>query len=213
MNEEIMEILESYKAALNQIADRQNEIESLLYDEILTPAKEAYDKAQDDAAFADYSKKYGEKLSPFNEQLKVIEGDENFDLTRRAYDDFKGTENIDEAEYVDALVEKVTKQLETLKSALGIPSDAEVEVKETPDGEVEVKADGEVVATEETVEAEPTETENADTEVETEVEADNGETEVEAEKGETETDADAEVEDDPEEVKALEKELEGYLKK
>ena len=209
MDEQILnEILTSYRDAINALIERidaQDEmvkammektstVEKLIYDEVLNPAKEAMEKSIYDSGLEDFTAKYGEKLQGYNEKLRPIEG-EDFDIMKEAYDGYneyqpEDGEKPDADEYVDELVKVVDNQLENIRSALGIPDDAEVAVV-NEEGETKVEVDGKDVDIE--AESEPAEkAEKAEKEEKEEV---------------TEDD---EVESDPDDLAALEEELLKY---
>lgn len=210
MNEnEIYEILESYRQALDFLVEKVDGLvqenmamkeqlgglEQVLYEGILSPAKEAIDNAEREDRFEDFNSKYGEQLGGYNGQLAPIEG-EDFDLTRTAFDNYDSIpdeEKPDSDEYVNALVAQVDEQINSIKEAFGLPEDTEVEVKQDEDGNTEITADGETIASEETSDG-----------TEKEVEEKPDEEEVE--------EKEEEKVDDPEEIAALEEELKGYLK-
>lgn len=209
MDNELIQVLQQFKQAIDMCMEkidyldkmienfkeendeRIHEIESTLYDEIINPANEYIEEANRNERFNEFESKYGDRLRPFNEPLSVLEG-EDFDIVRSAfdkYDSFEG-EKADQDTYVEKIVEEVGKQLDAIKKGLGLPEDAEIEVKQTEDGEtvVEVEDEGhgddeEIIAS--TEDDEPFEDEH--------------------EEGEGEPDE--EPEDDPEEVAAFEEEL------
>ena len=205
MDNELIQVLQQFKQAIDMCMEkieyldkmiedfkeendeRVHALESTLYDEIINPTNEYIEETNRNARFDEFNSKYGDRLRPFNEPLSALEG-EDFDIVRSAfdrYDEFEG-EKADMDTYVDRLVEEVGKQLEAIKKGLGLPEDAEIEVKQTEDGEtvVEVEDEGhgddeEIIAS--TEDDEPMEDE--------------------------EEPLDEEPEDDPEEVKAFEEEL------
>lgn len=209
MDNELIQVLQQFKQAIDMCMEkidyldkmienfkeendeRVHEIESTLYDEIINPTKEYIEEANKTARFNEFDSKYGDRLRPFNEPLSVLEG-EDFDIVRSAfdkYDSYEG-EKADQDIYVERIIEEVGKQLDAIKKGLGLPEDAEIEVKQTEDGEtvVEVEDEGhgddeEIIAS--TEDDEPMEDEEEPLE------------EV----------SDGEPEDDPEEVKAFEEEL------
>lgn len=213
MNEnEIYEILESYRQALDFLVEKVDGIvqenmamkeqlgglEQVLYEGILSPAKEAIDSAEREDRFEDFNSKYGEQLGGYNGQLAPIEG-EDFDLTRTAFDNYDSIpdeEKPDSDEYVSALIAQVDEQISHIKEAFGLPEDAEVEVKQDEDGNTEISADGEPIASEEKT---------------SEEDKSEGEVEEKPEEEEVEEKEEEKV-DDPEEIAALEEELKGYLK-
>lgn len=205
MDNELIQVLQQFKQAIDMCMEkieyldkmiedfkeendeRVHALESTLYDEIINPTNEYIEETNRNARFDEFNSKYGDRLRPFNEPLSALEG-EDFDIVRSAfdrYDEFEG-EKADMDTYVDRLVEEVGKQLDAIKKGLGLPEDAEIEVKQTEDGEtvVEVEDEGhgddeEIIAS--TEDDEPMEDE--------------------------EEPLDEEPEDDPEEVRAFEEEL------
>lgn len=218
MNEnEIYEILESYRQALDFLVEKVDGLvqenmamkeqlgglEQVLYEGILSPAKEAIDSAEREDRFEDFNSKYGEQLGGYNGQLAPIEG-EDFDLTRTAFDNYDSIpdeEKPDSDEYVNALIAQVDEQISHIKEAFGLPADAEVEVKQDENGNTEINADGEPIASENT-------SEEGEKEEEKEIE----EKPLEKPSEEKEEKEEEEKVDDPEEIAALEEELKGYLK-
>ena len=179
--------------------EKVNELKSTLYEQVIDPANEYIAEMDRNDRFNQFNERHGEKLSPFNEELSALEGDD-FDIVRTAfdaYDDYEGDDRMDEDEYVDQLIEQVGQKLSAIKEKLGIPAGTDVAVQETEDGEVEVVTeDGEVVASTDD-EEESLEEKHGDEVTE------DGEDEEEA----VEIDDASEVEDDPEEVAAFEEEL------
>ena len=209
MENEIYDILNSYKEAIdvllsrcdelvnaNQaLTDRVNKLEGILFDEILEPARLALEADDKERRFGEFSDKYGERLGAFDKVLGAAEGNPDFSMARNAFDEYeKLPEPRPEQDvFVDGLIETVEGQIESIKESLGLAPDTEVEIKQDEEGNTEVVADGEVVASE-TEEVKP--------------EGDGTETPaVEGEQGELDFDGDEEEEDDPEEIKKLEEEL------
>ena len=207
MNEEnIYEILNSYKEAIdvllnrcdelvNQnkaLEERVNKVESILFDEILEPARLALEADDKERRFGEFNDKYGEKLGAFDKILGAAEGNPDFSMARSAFDEYEKIPEPrpEEDVFVDGLIETVEEQIDSIKESLGIEPDAKVEITQDENGDTEIKADGEVVASEKTEETEegtePTE---------------------EGEQGELDFGEDEEEEDDPEEIKKLEEEL------
>ena len=209
MNEEqIFEILNSYKDAIDVILgrcdelvnqnraleERVNKLESIIFDEILEPARLALEADDRERRFGEFNDKYGERLGAFDKILGAAEGNPDFSMARSAFDEYDKLPEprVEQDVFVDGLVEEVEKQIDGIKESLGLEPDTKVEVTQDEDGNTEIKADGEVVAseTEETKE-ETTEEEPAE----------------DAAQGELDFSDEEEVEDDPEEIKKLEEEL------
>ena len=208
MNEEqIFEILNSYKDAIdvllsrcdelvNQnkaLEERQTKLESILFDEILEPARLALEADDRDRRFGEFNERYGERLGAYDKVLGAAEGNPEFSMARSAFDEYEKLPEPkpEEDVFVDGLIETVEEQIEGIKESLGLEPDTKVEITQDENGDTEVKADGEVVASEKT-EEETTEEPKSEDEAQ----------------GEFDFDEDVEVEDDPEEVKKFEEELE-----
>src|SRR5574344_14451 len=200
--QKLNEILTSYRDAINALIERmdaQDEmvkavvekvdgLNSLIFDEVINPAREAMDQSIYETGLNDFGSRYSDKLSGYNDKLRPIEG-EDFDIVKQAYDGYNSIEGEkpDEAMYVDELIKVVDKQLDDIRSAIGAPADAEVAVKQDENGETVVEVDGKEVS-EGSVEEKPDEAVEEATEV---------------------SDSDEE-ETNPEELAALEKELLAY---
>jgi hypothetical protein len=209
MNEEnIYEILNSYKDAIDvllsrcdelvsqnkALEERQNKIESILFDEILEPARLALEADEKDRRFGEFNEKYGERLGAFDKILGAAEGNPDFSMAKTAFDEYEKLPEpkVEEDVFVDGLIETVEEQIDSIKESLGLEPDTKVEITQDENGDTEVKADGEVVASEKT-EEETTE---------------EPKTEEEEAQGEFDFSDEEEDEDDPEEVKKFEEELE-----
>jgi hypothetical protein len=213
MENEIYDILNSYKEAIDVILgrcdelvnanqaleERINKLESMLFDEILEPARLALEEDDRNRRFDEFNGKYGEKLSAFDKVLGAAEGNPDFSMARSAFDEYeKLPEPRPEQDvFVDGLIETVEEQIDSIKESLGIEPDAKVEITQDENGDTEIKADGEVVASEATEET-------ADEGTETPAE--------EGEQAEFDFGDETEDEDDPEEIKKFEEQLEGMLK-
>ena len=205
---QLNEILSSFRDAITALierADAQDDMikaiqektdstERLIFDEVINPAKAEMEKQIYNAGLEDFSSRYSDKLSGYNDKLRPIEG-EDFDIMKQAYDGYNSIEGEkpDEAVYIDELVKVVDKQLDDIRQAIGAPANAEVAVKQDEDGETVVEVDGKEVS-EESVEKKPEEKPAESTDEEVEV-----------------SDSDEE-ETNPEELAALEKELLAYAK-
>ena len=102
MNEEqIFEILNSYKDAIdvlltrcdeivNQnraLEERMNKLESIIFDEILEPARLALEADDRDRRFGEFNEKYGERLGAFDKVLGAAEGNPDFSMAKTAFDE------------------------------------------------------------------------------------------------------------------------------
>ena len=200
-----MELNEEILAKLDNLNERMNILEKVIYEEVMKPAQEAFDRFETDERKAEFKSKYDEQLSPFNEKLKAIEG-EDFDLATKAFEDYDSLEEKPESDaYVADLIAKVTDQLDRVSKAFGAESEVEVKADVSEDGKVEtdVTVDGEPVA--EAVEAEPEAAEAKEELIEEAAEEKKEDADAEEAKADEE-----EAESDEDE--ASEEELEEYMK-
>ena len=214
MNEnEIYEILSSYKQAIDMIIERLDqmdemyhqsdarvdELEKAVYEQVLNPINELIEEGETNKRFDEFDNKYGEKLSAFNETLAPME-EEGFDLSRAtfdAYDSIPEDQRPDEEAYVNEVARVAEEKIAQIKEAFGIPSDTATEITDDGEGNVEVKVD-----------------EDGDGEPETPVEETDVEEET-TEEPEEEVGSEEEVKeddvDDPEEIAKFEEELKKEL--
>ena len=163
MDQEVFELLSSYKTVIDYLLQKNEELEqkladvdakasdleSMIFEEIIGPAQEAMSTYDKDQRFNDFNSKYGERLGKYQGSFAPFE-DEGFDFTRQAFDEYDNIPDDykpDMDAYVDEVENIAQSKLEGIKQALGIPADANLEIKETDDT-VEVKADGETVEVE-----------------------------------------------------------------
>jgi hypothetical protein len=163
---ELVEVLQSYKDAIGLLEEKFNafseeighvreelqaRIESLedtVINGIINPAHEAAEKAAYDRDIEDFKGRYSEKIDPYLDKIKAVEGDD-FDIYKTAFDGYKeykdanGDKALDEVGYVDELLSGIASQLDKVKELINAE---EVEVKQDENGNTEIKADGETVA-------------------------------------------------------------------
>lgn len=163
---ELVEVLQSYKDAIGLLEEKFNafseeighvreelqaRIESLedtVINGIINPAHEAAEKAAYDRDLEDFKGRYSEKIGPYLDKIKAVEGDD-FDIFKTAFDGYKeykdanGDRALDEVGYVDELLSGIASQLDKVKELINAEN---VEVKQDEDGNTELKADGETVA-------------------------------------------------------------------
>ena len=210
--DEIYDILNSYKGAIDVLLtrcdelvkagaaqeERINKLESMLFDEILEPARLSLEEDEKNRRFEEFNGKYGERLGAYDKVMSAAEGNPEFSLARSAFDEYEKLPEPrpEEDVFVDGLIETVEEQIDSIKESLGLAPDTEVEIKQDEDGNTEIKADGETVL----AENEEVVSEEEGTEAPTE----------EGEQGEL--DFGEEKEDDPEEIAKYEEELEKLIK-
>lgn len=183
MENENIDVIEQLKTAIADIIEYQKhlaeEITSIktdLMDNLINPIKGEFEKYQHDEALSDFRCKYAEKLDGFNDKLRLMEHNPDFDIVEKAFDAYQErTDGMGEEEYVEKLANHIQEQLDEIGEAFGVKPEKIEEIKvETENGEeVEAKVeDGEVTEVEKEgeevsdVEAEPEATEETSTEEE-----------------------------------------------
>lgn len=134
-----------------------------------------FDEANERFDRGEWDKKYGERLGPYNDKLKLLNGD-NFDLMKESFDEYhKDYSDVSDDEYVDHLEENIKKVIER------IWPEAPEEVKEEAAKQI----------------AEATENPEGDvTETHIETEDKNGDGEIQSDEVETHTVSEDELESD-----------------
>lgn len=191
----VKQLVEDYGHLANEIA----EVKQTIYDNLINPIQAEFEQMQHDEALSDFRCKHAEKLEPFNDKLKALEHDENFDIVEKAFDDFSAREDgMEEDEYVEKLAEKVQSQLDEIAGIFGVAPEAVEEIKvETEEGEIKAEVeDGEVVA----VENETTEEDHGEIEGNDATESEIPGEEVATEEELTSTDTEEPVEENTEET-------------
>lgn len=219
MENENIDVIEQLKTAIADIIEYQKhlaeEITSIktdLMDNLINPIKGEFEKYQHDEALSDFREKYSEKLDGFNDKLKLLEHNPDFDIVEKAFDAYtERTDGMGEDEYVEKLASHIQEQLDEIGRAYGVEPEKIEEVKvETTDGD-EIKAeveDGQVVEVEKETEekVEETATDETEKEVEEESTADVEEPVLEGEKEVEETEELSEEEENARHMAELEEE-------
>ena len=123
----------------DELAERVDQLDSVLFDGLIGPANEQIAQDEYDAALSDFRCKFGEKLEPYDALSKAVEGDD-FDIVKKAFDTYNDDDSLtmSPSEYVDKVAERFAEQAKKMAEA----ANAVVTIKtETPEGEIEVKAD------------------------------------------------------------------------
>lgn len=149
---------------MNALLDR---VESLL---------SQFDEANDRFDRGEWNKKYGERLGPYCDKLKTLNGDD-FDLMKESFDEYhKDYSDVSDDEYVDHLEDNIKKVIERI----------------WPEAPEEVKEE----AAEQIAEAAENPEDGAVTETHIETEDKNGDGEISGDEVETHTVSEDELESD-----------------
>lgn len=186
------------------MARTPEEIEALL--DRVEALLEKADKAEADYQYGEklkgWTEKFKDKLDPYVETMKGLNGDE-FDLYKESMDEYdKDYSDIADEDYIVKLIENITSTVDKLRNVL---NDNDVEVKADEDS-VEVESD-KVDAVAETENAEPEKEEPATDETEAEAKKDD----VKEDKAEGDTVEEDKVKEEKAEP-TEEEELEAFMK-
>lgn len=163
--ENLIQAVSAMASKVDEIAQRQDELDSVVYDGLIGPANEQIAQQEYDDALSDFRCKFGEKLDKFDALAKAEEGDD-FDLVKKAFDDYNEHEYpFSPSEYIDKRVSQFEEKAKALAEAAGsvvkieteTPEGEEVEVTATPDGDVKTEVEGEAVKSEESETEKPVE--------------------------------------------------------
>lgn len=179
MKETLIFLVEQEKVRGEEIKALNEKIEAvndLVTKQIIEPAINFYKEEE----FGKFRDKYGERLGKYDELMRSTLNEPEYDSTREAWNELdkmsdEEREAIDMDKYVEGVESGIADYIKGIKEKLGLPPDAEVEVKD--DGEkVEVKADTDGDGTKETVAVEEkeeveTESDEVDPELAKELEA------------------------------------------
>lgn len=139
-NEEILEELKALRKELN-------ELRSVVQDDIIGPIEKDYNDRKYKEATDIWSEHFKDKLSPYADRLKAVEGDD-FDLMKASYDAWNETD-ADPDEWVELLIKSIDENLAPLAAAFGVPKEDLNATIEVENGEVtDVVADTEPESTE-----------------------------------------------------------------
>lgn len=147
--DKLMEAITAITTKVDEMDARVNELDSALYDGLIGPANDAIAQNEYDNALSDFRTKYAEKLGPYESSVKAIEGDDEFDIFKNAFDAYNnGDYEFTPDEYVDKLAMSLADQIDKIKEAVaekaGVDKDdVEVNVDASPseDGKHDVQID------------------------------------------------------------------------
>lgn len=144
-NEDVIKMITAFKAEVDALKQENEDLRNTLYRDFLEPASKEYKEWDRGNRLQDFRDAHKDVLTDeLCKECADVEGDENFDLTAKIFDDYDSSDkSMDETEYVASVVSSLTEQLNNLKDRLGAE---QVTVEATENGDVELKADGETVA-------------------------------------------------------------------
>lgn len=131
----LIERLEAQDSMLNAMGDKISYLEGLIFDEVITPAKQAMEEQIYNSNLGAFNQAHGEKLNGYNDKLRAIEG-EDFDIGKQIFDGYSALEGEkpDEEVYIDEILKQVDSQLDAIRKAMGIDEDTAITIEDKGDG-------------------------------------------------------------------------------
>ena len=121
--EELLNEVKSLRAELNDLKD-------LVHKGIIEPIEKDYNDRKRKEAQDIWNERYGERLKPYVDRMKAIDGDD-FDLMTSSYDAWNETD-MDSDEWVDLLIKQLDESLDPIAKAFGVAKedlDATIEIE------------------------------------------------------------------------------------
>ena len=122
-DEELLNEVKSLRAELNDLKD-------LVHKGIIEPIEKDYNDRKRKEAQDIWNERYGERLKPYVDRMKAIDGDD-FDLMTSSYDAWNETD-MDSDEWVDLLIKQLDESLDPIAKAFGVAKedlDATIEIE------------------------------------------------------------------------------------
>lgn len=160
--EELIELIDAFNSKIDNYQKEFNDFKTQ-FNDFLDKAESNYKDWDHTTRLGEFKERYKDSIDPIAEDVKREQGEDDFDLGTRLFDDYEASDkSVAEDEYVANIVASLTKQLNKLKEVTGAE---EVKVETNENGEAKVEADGEPIAEAKEVDATISDSnENADDE-------------------------------------------------
>lgn len=144
MKETLIFLVEQEKVRAEEIKALNEKIEALndlVTKQIVEPAINYYKEEE----FGKFRDQYGERLGKYDDLMRSTLNEPEYDATREAWNSLEEMppeerEQLDMETYVNGVETGIADYVKGIKEKLGLPEEAEIEIKEE-DGETTVKAD------------------------------------------------------------------------
>lgn len=145
--------LDTIDNLIHALEERQNSLERALFDDIITPAKNAMEEMDYNNGLNSFKEKYPQLDSYTSKFAPMME--EGFDFPKTTYDNYREYENGDESEkiteeeYVNQAVANADSLLESIKSATSddVATDEEIDNADKVEVTIEKDENGEAEVT------------------------------------------------------------------
>lgn len=141
--EELIELIDAFNSKIDNYQKEFNDFKTQ-FNDFLDKAESNYKDWDHTTRLGEFKERYKDSIDPIAEDVKREQGEDDFDLGTRLFDDYEASDkSIAEDEYVANVVASLTEQLNKLKEVTGAE---EVKVETDENGEAKVEADGEPIA-------------------------------------------------------------------
>lgn len=141
--EELIELIDAFNSKIDNYQKEFNDFKTQ-FNDFLDKAESNYKDWDHTTRLGEFKERYKDSIDPIAEDVKKEQGEDNFDLGTRLFDDYEASDkSVAEDEYVANVVASLTEQLNKLKEVTGAE---EVKVETDENGEAKVEADGEPIA-------------------------------------------------------------------
>lgn len=141
--EELIELIDAFNSKIDNYQKEFNDFKTQ-FNDFLDKAESNYKDWDHTTRLGEFKERYKDSIDPIAEDVKREQGEDDFDLGTRLFDDYEASDkSVAEDEYVANVVASLTEQLNKLKEVTGAE---EVKVETDENGEAKVEADGEPIA-------------------------------------------------------------------
>lgn len=141
--EELIELIDAFNSKIDNYQKEFNDFKTQ-FNDFLDKAESNYKDWDHTTRLGEFKERYKDSIDPIAEDVKREQGEDDFDLGTRLFDDYEASDkSVAEDEYVANVVASLTEQLNKLKEVTGAE---EVKVETDENGEAKVEADGETIA-------------------------------------------------------------------
>lgn len=141
--EELIELIDAFNSKIDNYQKEFNDFKTQ-FNDFLDKAESNYKDWDHTTRLGEFKERYKDSIDPIAEDVKREQGEDDFDLGTRLFDDYEASDkSVAEDEYVANVVASLTEQLNKLKEVTGAE---EVKVETNENGEAKVEADGEPIA-------------------------------------------------------------------
>ena len=141
--EELIELIDAFNSKIDNYQKEFNDFKTQ-FNDFLDKAESNYKDWDHTTRLGEFKERYKDSIDPIAEDVKREQGEDDFDLGTRLFDDYEASDkSVAEDEYVANVVASLTEQLNKLKEVTGA-EEVKVETKPIPKSKIKPKKDEEV---------------------------------------------------------------------